>query len=285
VNKDKYGIFYALPLTVWLVIFFMIPMAVVLVYAFLKKGLYGGVELEFSLQAFSVFKDHVFLIVLGRTILISILITFFTVVLAIPSAYFIARSNHKQEFLFLIIIPFWTNFLIRIYSWVAILGNNGLVNSLLLKSGLIKEPLQLLYNMAAVIVISVYTDLPFAILPLYAVIEKFDFTLIEAARDLGMTNGQAFFKVFLPNIKAGVITAVLFTFIPSLGSYAVPRLVGGTQSIMLGNLIAQHLLTTRNWPLASVISGGLIVVTGITIYLFMRISRKSAAEAEATVDE
>jgi len=142
-----------------------------------------------------------------------------------------------------------------------------------------------LYNMAAVIVISVYTDLPFAILPLYAVIEKFDFTLIEAARDLGMTNGQAFFKVFLPNIKAGVITAVLFTFIPSLGSYAVPRLVGGTQSIMLGNLIAQHLLTTRNWPLASVISGGLIVVTGITIYLFMRISRKSAAEAEVTVDE
>jgi spermidine/putrescine transport system permease protein len=246
-----------------------------MIYAFLKKGPYGGVELEFTLQSFSIFRDPVFLIVLGRTIFLSILITVFTVILAIPTAYFIARSNHKQELLFLIIIPFWTNFLIRIYSWVAILGNNGLINSLLLKSGLIQEPVQFLYNMAAVVVISVYADLPFAILPLYAVIEKFDFTLIEAARDLGMSNGQAFFKVFLPNIKSGIVTAILFTFIPSLGSYAIPRLVGGTQSIMLGNLIAQHLLTTRNWPLASVISGGLIVITGIAIGLYYKFSKKA----------
>jgi spermidine/putrescine transport system permease protein len=287
VKQNKYGILYSLPLTVWLAIFFILPMLIVLVYAFLKKGLYGGVELEFTLRSFAIFKDRVFLIVLGRTILMSLLITFFTVVFAIPTAYFIARSEHRQEYLFLIIIPFWTNFLIRIYSWVAILGNNGLVNGLLIKSGIIKEPLQLLYNMAAVIVISVYTDLPFAILPLYAVIEKFDFTLMEAARDLGMTNGQAFFKVFLPNIKAGIITAVLFTFIPSLGSYAVPRLVGGTGSIMLGNLIAQHLLTTRNWPLASVISGGLIVVTGITIWLMLRLAKKARAiqEVQVSADE
>jgi spermidine/putrescine transport system permease protein len=260
----------------------MLPMIIVLVYAFLKKGVYGGVELEFSLESFRIFKDRVFLIVLLRTINISILITIFTVGLSIPSAYFIARSKYKQELMFLIIIPFWTNFLIRIYSWIAILGNNGLINEILLKTGIIKEPLQFLYNFTAIIVISVYTNLPFAILPLYAVIEKFDFSLIEAARDLGLTNGQAFFRVFIPNIKSGIVTAVLFTFIPSLGSYAVPKLVGGASGIMLGNLIAQHLLTTRNWPLAAVISGALILVTGLTIFIFNKISNKPK---EIRVDE
>lgn len=273
-KKTDSGKWYALPITLWLIVFFVIPMLIVFSYSFLKKGTYGGVELELSFAAFSVFTDKVFLTVLWKTVYISIFVTIFTVLLSLPTAYFIARSKYKKELLFLIIIPFWTNFLIRIYAWMAVLGTNGLLNNMLMKFGIIHEPLKLLYNTSAVILITVYTSLPFAILPLYAVIEKFDFSLLEAARDLGATNSQAFFKVFMPNIKPGIITAVLFTFIPALGSYAVPKLVGGTQATMLGNIIAQHLTVTRNWPLASTISTALIIVTSIAVVIFMKLTTR-----------
>lgn len=273
-KKDKLGFLYSLPLSIWLAVFFAAPMIIVLVYAFLKKGTYGGVEFVFTLKSFSVFTSKTFITIFIRTIIISIFITVFTVGLAIPSAYFIARSKYKQELLFLIIIPFWTNLLIRIYAWIAILGNNGLINEFLIKSGISKQPLQLLYNITVVIIISVYTNLPFAILPLYAVIEKFDFSLMEAARDLGASNMKAFFKVFLPNIKPGIVTAVLFTFIPSLGSYAVPKLVGGTKGMMLGDFIARQLLTTKDWPKASAISAVLILLTSFTILIYNKNSKK-----------
>lgn len=270
-KKFNLGSFYTLPVTIWMTVFFAIPMLIVLVYAFLTKGTYGGVIFKFSTASFAIFKDPIFLSIFFKTVYIAILVTAFTVLLAIPTAYFIARSKYKQELLFLVIIPFWTNFLIRIYSWIAILGNNGFINSFLLKVGIIDKPIMMLYNTSAVVIISIYTSLPFAILPLYAIIEKFDFSLMEAARDLGATNRQAFLKVFIPNIKPGIITAVLFTFIPTLGSYAVPKLVGGTKATMLGNVIAQHLTVTRNWPLASAISAVLIVVTSIALIIFMKI--------------
>lgn len=261
---------YSIPVTLWMLIFFVIPLLIVLSYSFLTKGTYGGVTLNYTLENFKIIFDPTFLKVLYRTLYISIVVTVITVIFAVPVAYYMARSKYKRELLILIIIPFWTNFLIRIYAWITILGSNGVLNNFLIKIGLIKTPLQLLYNTNAVILVTVYTSLPFAILPLYAVIEKFDFALMEAARDLGATNRQSFTKVFLPNIKSGIITAVLFTFIPAMGSYAVPKLVGGTQATMLGNIIAQHLTVTRNWPLASAISAMLIIVTSIALLMFMK---------------
>ncbi|SJZ35924.1 spermidine/putrescine transport system permease protein [Cetobacterium ceti] len=272
-KKPNLGSIYTLPVTIWMTIFFAIPMLIVLVYAFLKKGTYGGVELKFTLESFKIFADPIFLEIFAKTIYIAILVTIFTVLLAIPTSYFIARSKYRKELLFLIIIPFWTNFLIRIYSWIAILGSNGFINNFLIKIGLIDKPFMMLYNTGAVVLISVYTSLPFAILPLYAIIEKFDFSLIEAARDLGATNCQAFLKVFIPNIKSGITTATLFTFIPTLGSYAVPKLVGGTRATMLGNIIAQHLTVTRNWPLASAISAVLIIATSIALIIFTKFTK------------
>lgn len=274
-KKISSGSFYSIPLTLWMSVFFVIPMLIVLSYAFLTKGTYGGVQMIFTLKNFNVFFEPIFLKILFRTIYISIAVTFITVILAVPTAYFIARSRFKQELLILVIIPFWTNFLIRIYAWISILGSNGFLNTFLIKLGIIETPLKLLYNTGSVILITVYTSLPFAILPLYAIIEKFDFSLVEAARDLGATNSQAFRKVFLPNIKSGIITAILFTFIPAMGSYAIPKLVGGTQATMLGNIIAQHLTVTRNWPLASAISAMLILVTSIALLIFMRAEKKS----------
>jgi len=275
-SKKKY--FYALPITLWLTFFFLIPMFIVLSYAFLKKGTYGGVEFSFSMAAFSIFRDKVFLTILWKTIYISIWITILTVFFSVPVAYYIARSRYKQELLFLVIIPFWTNFLVRIYSWISLLGSNGFLNSILMKFHILEEPIKFLYNPSAVILISVYTSLPFAILPLYAVVEKFDFSLLEATRDLGATNCQAFFKIFLPNIKPGIIAATLFTLIPSLGSYAVPKLVGGTNATMLGNIIAQHLTITRNWPLASTISASLIILTSIAVWIFSKLEKKEVGK-------
>ena len=274
-KKLSSGSLYSIPLTLWMSVFFVIPMLIVLSYAFLTKGTYGGVQMIFTLKNFNVFFEPVFLKILFRTAYISAIVTVLTVALAIPTAYFIARSKFKQELLILVIIPFWTNFLIRIYAWISILGSNGFLNTFLMKLGIIDTPLKLLYNTGSVILITVYTSLPFAILPLYAIIEKFDFALVEAARDLGATNSQAFRKVFLPNIKSGIITAVLFTFIPSMGSYAIPKLVGGTKATMLGTVIAQHLTVTRNWPLASAISAMLILITSIALLIFMRVEKKS----------
>ena len=150
------------------------------------------------------------------------------------------------------------------------LGNNAFLNNILMNFKIIDQPIKMLYNTSAIVLISVYTSLPFAILPLYAVVEKFDFSLLDAARDLGATNFQAFRKIFIPGIKSGIVTAVIFTLIPALGSYAVPKLVGGTNSIMLGNVIAQHLTVTRNWPLASTISGALIVLTSLVVWIYTK---------------
>ena len=202
-----------------------------------------------------------------------------TLAFALPTAYFIARSRHKNVFLFLVIIPFWTNFLIRIYAWIALLGNNGFLNESLVHTGLAHGYTQFLYNQYAVIIVLTYAYLPFAILPLYSTIEKFDFSLLEAARDLGATKAQAIIKVLLPNIKSGITTAVLFTFIPAFGQYAVPQLVGGRDSFMLGNVIARELTVTRNWPLASSISAVLTLVTTAGVLIFMRLNRGAAAQA------
>jgi spermidine/putrescine transport system permease protein len=178
-----------------------------------------------------------------------------------------------------VIIPFWTNFLIRVFAWMNILGNNGFLNEFLMRLGLIKDYIHFLYNQRVVILVLVYMYLPYAILPLFSTIDKFDFSLLEAARDLGATKFESMIKVLLPNIRGGVYTAVLFTFIPIFGAYTVPLIVGGMDSYMLGNIIADQLLKSRNWPLASAFSMVLTVVTTAGVILMMNIQRKDASRS------
>ena len=268
----NYGQRYTAPLTVWLTFFFVMPFLIILVGSFLKKGLYGGFELEFSMAAYrSLFSDTMRTVTLN-TILVSVITTIVTVLLAIPTSYYIARSPYKEKLLFFVIIPFWTNFLIRIFAWIAILGNNGLVNTFLIRSGILDKPVQLLYNRWAVILIMIYISLPFAILPLYAVIEKFDFSLLEAARDLGASKWQSIYKILLPLIIPGITTAVLFTFIPAFGNFAIPDIVGGTDIRMLGNIINERLKTARNWPAASSISMFLTAISVLMVLVFNRLT-------------
>lgn len=279
--KKNYGPVYTMPSALWISAFFVVPLSIIFLYSFLEKGLYGGVVWKFSLEAYRALSNSAFLKVSLITVVLAVLATLISLALALPTAYFIARSTYKNTFLFLVIIPFWTNFLIRIYAWIAILGNSGFLNHFLLRLGVVHGYMQFLYNPFAVIIVLVYTYLPFALLPLYSTIEKFDFSLLEAARDLGATNSQAIVRVLLPNIKTGIFTAVLFTFIPAFGQYAVPQLVGGRNSFMLGNIIARELTVTRNWPLSSSISVALTVLTTLGVLVFLRVNKNLGGKMKA----
>ena len=275
-NKN-YGLLYSMPLAGWFTIFFLAPIIIIIVYSFLKKGLYGGVEWEFSLEAYQSLTTPSFLTITFRTLATSVVATIITILIALPCGYYMAKSKYQTMLLLLIIIPFWTNFLIRVFAWMTILGNNGFINELLMRLNLINDYLPLMYNQRAVTLVLVYMYLPYAILPLYSTTDKFDFALLEAARDLGANKFSAIIKVLLPNIKSGIFTAVLFTFIPIFGAYAVPQLVGGKDSYMLGNIIADQILRSRNWPLASSISMVLTLVTTIGVFVMMYVQRREAS--------
>ncbi|MDR0584221.1 MAG: ABC transporter permease [Treponema sp.] len=269
-------------MALWFTLFFLAPLGIIIIYSFLKKGLYGGIENEFSIDAYTYLGDPIFLGITLRTVLTSMAATVITIFIALPCGYFMAKSRNQTLLLLLIIIPFWTNFLIRVFAWMNILGNNGFLNELLIRAGLIEDYIHFLYNQKVVVLVLVYMYLPYAILPLFSTIDKFDFSLLEAARDLGATKLTSMIKVLLPNIRSGIFTAVLFTFIPIFGAYAVPLLVGGKDSYMLGNIIADQLSKSRNWPRASAISMVLTLVTTAGVLLMMNIQRRDASRtAEA----
>lgn len=282
--KRNYGTAYAAPQALWLTVFFAAPLAIIVVYSFLKKGLYGGVEGEFSLEAYRSLANPTLLTVAMRTLWVSVASTIITILIALPCGFSIARSRNQAMRLFLVIVPFWTNFLVRIYAWIAILGNEGFINQALRWLGFPGGGVQFLYNQGAVVLVLVYMYLPYAILPLFSTIDKFDFTLLEAARDLGATRMQSLVRVLLPNIRGGIITAVLFTFIPIFGAYAIPLLVGGKDSYMLGNVIADQVTKTRNWPLASAISMTVTLVTGVAVLVFSARTRKREQDAIRDID-
>lgn len=274
--KRNYGGTYASPQALWLTVFFLAPLLIIVAYSFMEKGLYGGVKPRFSLDAWKAMANPTLLFVALRTLWVSLLATVVTILVALPCGFSIARSKNQIVKLFLVIVPFWTNFLVRIYAWIAILGNSGFLNDVLKLIGFRNSPVQFLYNQGAVTLVLVYMYLPYAILPLFSTIDKFDFTLLEAARDLGASRMQSYLKVLLPNIRGGIVTAILFTFIPIFGAYAVPLLVGGKDSYMLGNIIADQLTKTRNWPLASAISMAVTFITALAAMLFAWTSRKRA---------
>ena len=260
----------------WFTVFFLAPIFIIVIYSFLKKGLYGGVEWKFSLEAYKNLTNSSFLTITGRTLVTSVISTVITILIALPCGFFMARSKNQTLLLLIIIIPFWTNFLIRVFAWMNILGNNGFINEFLMRFKLITDYIPFMYNQKAVTLVLIYMYLPYAILPLFSTIDKFDFSLLEAARDLGAGKLSSIILVLLPNIKGGLFTAVLFTFIPIFGAYAVPQLVGGKDSYMLGNIIADQILKSRNWPLASAISMVLTVVTTVGVLVMMYIQRREA---------
>jgi spermidine/putrescine transport system permease protein len=282
-GKKNYGPLYSAPMAIWFTLFFLAPLLIIVVYSFMKKDLHGGVIMgSFSLDAYKALGNPSLMIITVRTIVASICATTITIVIALPCGYYMAKSRNQTFLLLLIIIPFWTNFMIRVFAWRNILGNNGFLNEFLIRLKLIQEYIPFMYNQKAVVLVLIYMYLPYAILPLFSTIDKFDFSLLEAARDLGASKSMSMFKVLLPNIRSGIYTSVIFTFIPIFGAYAVPLLVGGTNSYMLGNVVADQLTKARNWPLASAISMVLTLITTIGIIIMMAFQKRDAQRTAET---
>jgi spermidine/putrescine transport system permease protein len=270
----------SLPTLVWLTLFVVVPTLLVFVIAFRPANPYGGIGRGWTLDTVRALATPATLVVAWRTLWISLLTTAISLILALPAGYVIARARARLRnlLLMLVVIPFWTSFLVRVFAWRSLLHPEGPVKKALEAIGLVGPDATLLYNPAAVVLVMVYTFLPFTILPIYAAAEKFDFRLVEAARDLGARPFQSFRKVFLPGIRRGLVTAVLVVFIPALGSYIIPDLVGGPSSEMLGNKIAQRVFTDRNLPHASALSAVLVLAVLaplIAVLVLQRKGRKS----------
>jgi spermidine/putrescine transport system permease protein len=244
------------PSFLWLVALFAVPAVIVFAIALRPTDPWGGIGAGWTLGTLRSLGNPAYPAILWRTLWLSALTTALCLVLATPVAYVMARTSPRwrQALLLAVVVPFWTSFLVRIFAWKVLLHPEGPLKHLLVALRLVPPDGSLLYNAGAVLLVLVYTELPFAILPIYAAAEKFDFRLLEAARDLGAGALRAFWTVFLPGIRRGLLTAMLVTLIPALGSYVVPDLVGGPTSEMLGNKIAQRTFVDRNLPHASAVS-------------------------------
>jgi spermidine/putrescine transport system permease protein len=251
----------SLPSLFWLTLFFVVPTLLVFAIALRPPNPYGGIGSGWTLANLRSLASPVYFPVALRTLWISVLSAAVCLILAVPVGYYLARvsTRWKNFFLILIIVPFWTNFLVRVFAWKVLLHPEGPVKQLLVTAGLAGPSTPLLYNSAAVVLVTVYTFLPFTILPIFAAADRFDFQLLEAARDLGARRFQAFRRVFLPGIRTGLLTGLLFVLIPALGSYVVPDLVGGTGGEMIGNKIAQRVFVDRNLPQAAALAAVLIL--------------------------
>ncbi len=256
---------FTAPSLFWLFLFFFIPTCFISILAFKPSDIYGSIDSGWTFyNLFRLFTLPSVTIVI-RTLWVSLVVTFFTIALAIPVAYYLIQLNTRLRNLLLlaIIVPFWTSFLIRIFAWKALLHPEGILKNLVAMVGLIEPNGTLLYHTGTVIFMMIYTYLPFAILPIYAQASKFDFQLLEAAMDLGATRLRSFFRIFIPAIMGGILTAAGIVFIPTLGAYVIPDVVGGLQNEMIGNRIAQNVFVGRNIPTASAWS--LMLILGILI--------------------
>ncbi len=260
------------PVAFWLGLFFLVPLLLILAYSFGTSGVYGGITLGFNPANYLKVFDPLYLEIIGRTLVIAVLNTLLCLALGYPLAYFIVfrGGRWKHTLILMVMIPFWTSLLVRSYAWVVILSGNGIANRTLQFLGVTDSPVTLIFTPQAVTMGMVYSYLPFMILPLYAALEKFDARLKEAAQDLGAGRWQTFWRVTFPLSMPGVIAGSILVFIPSAGEFVIPDLLGGSQTVLMGNLIQQQFLQARDWAFGSALSVMLAVVLLGAIMLYIR---------------
>jgi spermidine/putrescine transport system permease protein len=246
----------------------------------MSRGVYGGVEPGLTLEHYRRFLDPLYLGVLWRTVAWAGLATLACLLLGYPVAWVIARSRRQRRLLlFLVVLPFWTSFLVRTFAMIFLMRDTGLINSWLLKLGMIDQPMTLLYTPFAVMVGLVYGFLPFMILPIYASLEKVDLSLLEAAEVLGARPGARFRRVTLPLSTPGVVAGSLLVFIPALGSFLTADLLGGAKQVMIGNLVQNQFSSARNWPFGSAASFIVMALVLAAVMFYLRIKDRSSGGA------
>lgn len=263
------------PGTLWLAFFFVVPMSIMLGMSLMPRGVYGGVEPGFTLEHYRRFFEPLYLQVLLRTAFWAALATALCLLLGYPVAWAMAQSRRRGLLLFLVVLPFWTSFLVRTFAMIFLLRDTGLINGALLGLGIVDRPIALLYTPFAVLLGLVYGFLPFMILPIYASLEKLDPSLLEAAEMLGARPRDRFFQVILPLSMPGVVAGSLLVFIPALGSFVTSDLLGGAKQAMIGNLVQNQFTIARNWPFGSAASFILMFLVLVVVLVARRRGEES----------
>ena len=287
-NKKPFEKYFVFSPYIWLVLFFFIPLAIIFKIS-ISVSEWGmppyqdifinndGFKINITLENYVyILSDFYYIRSFLNSIVLAFISTFFCILIGFPLAFYIATSDIKLRniLLILVIIPFLSSFLLRVYAWKIILQNNGILNLILLKLGIISEPLQLLYNQYAVIMGIVYTYLPLMILPLYGYLNKFDLNLIDASKDLGLNRIKSFFRVILPLSLPGIIAGSLLVFIPVVGEFIIPEMLGGSDKLYYGKILWEEFFVNRNWPGASALAFTGIIVLVLPIIIFQIIYLK-----------
>lgn len=271
------------PVTLFLGIFFLLPLCIIALFSVLTPGLYGGVEWSFYhwnygrifgwADGLNEIFEPIYLQILWRSLTFAALTVVLTLILCYPVAFWVSRLPERWRlvFLFLITLPFFCSLIVRLYAWLLILKPTGILNSTLLATGLINEPLEILYTPAAVVLGMVYVMIPFMFLPLYAAVDTLDRAQVEASLDLGANRIQTFLKVVLPQTLPGILGGAVIVFIPSVGNFVVPDVLGGAKGLMIGNLVEQQFLSSRNWPFGSALS--MIIMAVVLTVLIVSVTR------------
>jgi spermidine/putrescine transport system permease protein len=284
------------PGMLWIILFFNLPLLIVLFISFVERGRAGSIKLPpvYTIENYRQLFDAcasqfagpecnplLYIGIFGHSVRIALVVTFWCIILGYPLSYFVSRQRPiwRDALMVLIIIPFWTNFLVRTYALKQVLATEGLVNSFLMGLHLVNQPLDLLFNEFAVVVGLIYGYLPFAILPMYASVEKFDHTLMEAAADLGASPFRAFLRVMLPMTLPGVIAALVLVFVPVVGAFITPDIMGGGNIEMIGTLINRQFGVSRNWPFGSAMSLILMLLVLIGVIAYFRSSTEETRRA------
>ncbi|MEQ8666537.1 MAG: ABC transporter permease [Rhodospirillales bacterium] len=275
---------YVSPGLGWLALFMVVPCGIIFVYSFFERGVYGGIDYIFTFENFERAADTIYLNILLTSARIAGLATFVAILLAYPAAYAISLVPQSRQpvYLFLIMLPFWSNYLIRTYAWIVMLNREGLINNALEGVGLISEPLPLLYNEFSIVTGLVYNYLPFVVLAIYASISRLNPEIREASEDLGASSLLTFVRVTLPLTLPGVAAGAVFVFVLSIGNFITPDLLGGGRLQMVGNLIYDQFLSARDWPFGSALSLILIGVMMMLLFAQALAVNRAAGESKAT---
>lgn len=275
-NKKIWRYFFLIPVIVYVALLIALPLLYILLISFFKSDSYGGMITTFTIQNYIEVFDQVYINVFLKSILIAGLTTFICILISYP---FVLAVSHKKPrtqkiLMTLVMVPFLTNSLIRMYGWLVLLRKSGVINQVLLGTGVIHEPLSLMYNMSGILIGMTYTLLPFMILPLYSSVSTIDPSLLEAASDLGASKIKTFFKVIVPQTLPGLFNGSLMVFTPALGYFFIVDILGGGKIMILGNLIKNQFLTARNWPFGAAISIVLVLITSLLILAYRKLGGK-----------
>lgn len=263
------------PVSVWMILFVTLPMLFIIYISVMSRGVFGDVVYTFSLDSYKTLLDATYFKVILKSLQAAVLTTVLCLAMGYPFAYYIARKPREtaSRLIMLIMIPFWTNSLMRLNSWLLLFQTSGPVNHFLQWAGLTDHPITFIYTDALVVLGLITNMLPFAVLPLYSSIEKLENSLLEASSDLGATPVQTFLRVTLPLTFPGIFSAIILVFIPSLGIYTVSDILGGGKVLYIGNIIRNQFGSIRNWPLGAALSVLLLVITGLLIFIYTRFAK------------